>query len=110
MKAVAQSMQRVTTHGALRCPSPSVAEAAVEALDAGLLHGLVRVDEMQPDRPGERQVRGAAARELDLRETALRNWVRQAEIDTGRGTVGAHFRAIWGVYQTGAGSQPVPPL
>ena len=32
---------------------------------------------------------GAVARELDLTETALRNWVRQAEIDAGRGAPGA---------------------
>ena len=31
----------------------------------------------------------AVARELDLTETALRSWVRQAEIDTGRGAPGA---------------------
>src|SRR5206468_7346843 len=29
------------------------------------------------------------ARDLDLTETALRSWVRQAEIDVGRGTPGA---------------------
>jgi transposase-like protein len=29
------------------------------------------------------------ARELDLTETALRSWVRQADIDAGRGTPGA---------------------
>jgi len=29
------------------------------------------------------------ARELDLTETALRSWVRQAEIDAGRGRPGA---------------------
>src|SRR5216684_1874904 len=29
------------------------------------------------------------ARELDLTETALRSWVRQAEIDAGRGAPGA---------------------
>ena len=29
------------------------------------------------------------ARELDLTETALRSWVRQAEIDAGRGPTGA---------------------
>jgi transposase len=29
------------------------------------------------------------ARELDLTETALRSWVRQGEIDAGRGTPGA---------------------
>src|SRR5436309_13989644 len=29
------------------------------------------------------------ARELDLTETALRSWVRQAETDAGRGTPGA---------------------
>src|SRR2546422_6369372 len=29
------------------------------------------------------------ARELDLTETALRSWVRQAEIDAGRGPAGA---------------------
>jgi transposase-like protein len=29
------------------------------------------------------------ARELDLTETALRRWVQQAEVDAGRGAVGA---------------------
>jgi transposase-like protein len=32
---------------------------------------------------------GAVARELDLTETAVRSWVRQAEIDAGRGSAGA---------------------
>jgi transposase-like protein len=32
---------------------------------------------------------GVVARELDLTETALRSWVRQAEIDAGRGASGA---------------------
>jgi len=32
---------------------------------------------------------GTVARELDLTETALRSWVRQAEIDGGRGPMGA---------------------
>src|SRR5262245_14487293 len=32
---------------------------------------------------------GTVARELDLTETALRSWVRQAEIDAGSGTTGA---------------------
>src|SRR5258706_7764936 len=32
---------------------------------------------------------GVVARELDLTETALRSWVRQAEIDVGRGAPGA---------------------
>jgi transposase-like protein len=32
---------------------------------------------------------GAVAREMDLTETALREWVRQAEIDAGRGRPGA---------------------
>jgi len=31
----------------------------------------------------------AIARELDLTETALRRWVQQAEVDLGRGPVGA---------------------
>src|SRR5258708_34738329 len=31
---------------------------------------------------------GVVARELDLTETALRSWVRQAEIDAGRGAPG----------------------
>src|SRR6266581_8529671 len=31
----------------------------------------------------------AVARELDLTETALRSWVRQGEIDAGRGATGA---------------------
>ena len=32
------------------------------------------------------------ARELDLTETALRSWVRQAEIDAGRGRAGERSR------------------
>jgi transposase-like protein len=32
---------------------------------------------------------GAVARDLDLTETALRSWVRQAEVDAGRGASGA---------------------
>jgi transposase-like protein len=32
---------------------------------------------------------GVLARELDLGETVLRTWVRQAEIDAGRGRPGA---------------------
>jgi transposase len=32
---------------------------------------------------------GAVARELDLTETALREWVRQAEVNAGRGAAGA---------------------
>ena len=32
---------------------------------------------------------GAIARELDLTESAVRNWVRQAEVDAGRGPAGA---------------------
>ena len=31
----------------------------------------------------------AIAKELDLTETAVRSWVRQAEVDTGRGPSGA---------------------
>ena len=32
---------------------------------------------------------GAVARELDLPETAVRRWVGQAEVDSGRGPAGA---------------------
>ena len=32
---------------------------------------------------------GAVARELDLTETAVRDWARQAEVDAGRGRPGA---------------------
>jgi len=32
---------------------------------------------------------GTVARELDLTETALRSWVRQAAVDAGRGPAGA---------------------
>ena len=32
---------------------------------------------------------GAVARELDLTETAVREWVRQGEVDAGRGGTGA---------------------
>ena len=32
---------------------------------------------------------GSVARDLDLTETALRSWVRQSEIDAGRGVPGA---------------------
>ena len=32
---------------------------------------------------------GTVARELDLTETALRSWVRQAEVGAGRGAAGA---------------------
>jgi len=32
---------------------------------------------------------GEVARDLDLTESALRNWVKQAEIDAGRGPTGA---------------------
>ncbi len=32
---------------------------------------------------------GVIARELDLGESGLRNWIRQAEIDAGRGRPGA---------------------
>jgi transposase-like protein len=35
----------------------------------------------------------AIARELDLTETALRRWVQQAEVDAGRGPVGALTRS-----------------
>ena len=32
---------------------------------------------------------GAVAKELDLTETAVREWVKQAEVDRGRGAAGA---------------------
>jgi transposase len=32
---------------------------------------------------------GVVAKELDLTETALREWVRQGEVDSGRGPAGA---------------------
>jgi len=32
---------------------------------------------------------GAVARELDLTETAVRAWVKQADVDAGRGATGA---------------------
>ena len=32
---------------------------------------------------------GAIAKELDLTETAVREWVKQAEVDAGRGPAGA---------------------
>jgi transposase len=32
---------------------------------------------------------GAVARELDLTETAVRRWIEQAEVDSGRGPAGA---------------------
>ena len=32
---------------------------------------------------------GAVARELDLTETAVRAWVQQSDVDTGRGPTGA---------------------
>src|SRR2546428_2086665 len=38
---------------------------------------------------GSEKSLGTIARELDLTETALRSWVRQAEIDAGRGGPGA---------------------
>src|SRR2546426_4059947 len=38
---------------------------------------------------GSEKSLGAIARELDLTETALRAWVRQAEVDAGRGRAGA---------------------
>ena len=38
---------------------------------------------------GSEKSLGAIARELDLTETALRAWVRQAEVDGGRGRAGA---------------------
>ncbi len=38
---------------------------------------------------GSEKSLGTIARELDLTETALRAWVRQAEIDAGRGRAGA---------------------
>ena len=37
---------------------------------------------------GDRSV-GQVAKDLDLTETALREWVRQAEIDAGRGAPGS---------------------
>jgi transposase len=39
-------------------------------------------------RDSDKSVPGIA-RELDLTETALRRWVQQAEVDAGRGPVGA---------------------
>ena len=37
---------------------------------------------------GDRSI-GQVARDLDLTETALREWVRRADIDTGKGPAGA---------------------
>jgi len=40
---------------------------------------------------------GAIARELDLTETALRDWVRQAEVNAGRGAPGRGWTLGWGL-------------
>ena len=47
---------------------------------------------------------GAVARELDLTETALREWVRQAERDAGRGRQ-AHSRPRNGRNSGGCGAR-----
>jgi len=39
-------------------------------------------------RAGDKSV-GAVCRDLDLTETAVRRWVKQAEVDSGRGPAGA---------------------
>jgi len=55
---------------------------------AAIVHGRVQGEAVKVVQQSGKSV-AMVARELDLTETALREWVRQAEIDAGRGRAGA---------------------